>query len=264
MENARQTASPLIDPAESVGTEGALTEIEERFAQEWARTGNKAAAYRIACTPAPTTAPGTIWSAASRMASRPHVARRFQELQQQAALECIVSIREALQWQLDIATADPNEVAYIAKRACRHCYGIEHRYQWIDDAEYMQACVQAIDEKRDPPGDEGGYGYTRAREPALDCPHCLGDGIPEVVVNDTTKLEGKARKLYKGLDYKNGQWVVLMHDQQKAWENVCRMLGAYNDKLDLRTPAERKAMNSIPEGLTERDAARAYVEMCGG
>lgn len=255
------TATPEADDSGCVGE--TCTDKQELFAQEWARTGNKAAAYRIVYQPDPRTAPGSVWSAASRVAAIPAVAKRHAELVQSAALETVVSIREALQWQLDIATADPNEIAYVAKRACRHCYGEGHRYQWIDDDEYMRACIKAIDAKGNPPDDLGGYGYSRAMEPAVECPHCLGQGIPEEVVNDTTKLTGKARKLYKGLDYKNGQWVVTMHDQEKAWEKVCRMLGAFNDKLDLRTPSERKAATKLPDGLNEQDAARAYLSLLG-
>lgn len=264
MENTRAKLLTIVPPeTDDSGCVGeTCTGRQEIFAQAWARTGNKAAAYREAYTPEPNTAPGTVWSQASRISNIPAVTKRYNELIQAAALETVISVREALQWQLDIATADPNEIAYVAKRPCRHCYGAGHKYQWADEDEYMHACIKAIDEKKNPPSDEGGYGYTKALEPAHGCPHCLGAGIPEEVVNDTTKLTGKARKLYRGLDYKNGQWVVTMHDQEKAWEKVCRMLGAFNDKLDLRTPGERKAATSLPEGINEQDAARAYLAMC--
>lgn len=237
------------------------TAKQERFAQEWARTGNKAAAYRLAYDVHPRTAPGTMWAYASRISSIPCVQKRFHELQQQSALETIISIQEALQWQIDIATADPNEIGYVAKRACRYCYGENHRYQWVDDAEYLKACIEAIDSGGSPPSDEGGYGYTRALDPAVTCPQCLGDGIAETVVNDTTKLQGKARKLYKGLDFKNGEWVVLMHDQAKAWEMACRMLGAFNDKLQLTPPGSKSKTLEGP--LTEQEAARSYLALIG-
>lgn len=268
MENTRAPLTPPPpddDPAEpgSVGDPGALTAKQEIFAQAWARTGNQAAAYRMAYNVAERTLPATVWASASRIAALPHVRRRFEELQRQAALETIIEVREALQWQLDIATADPNEIAYTAKRACRHCYGTDHAYQWRDSDEYIAACVAAMDKEQDPPSDEGGYGYNRAFEPVLTCPHCLGNGIAEVVVNDTQKLTGKARRLYKGMDYKNGEWVVTMHDQAKAWENVCRMLGAFNDKLDLRTPAERRGATKLPDGISEVEAGRAYLALIG-
>lgn len=253
------------DDASLVGTDGTLTAKQDAFACAWARTGNKAAAYRLVYTVAENTAPNTVWSNASRIGALPGVAKRYREIQQQLALETIADVREALTWQLDIATANPNDIAYVAKRCCRHCYGTGYAYQWIDDAEYMTACIKAMDDKEMPPTDEGGYGYTRAHEPALECPHCLGVGTPEVVINDTTKLQGKALKLFKGLDIKNGELVVTMHDQQKAWEMVCRMLGGFNDKLNLSglLGASTK-VDRLPEGaLSEQEAARSYLALIG-
>jgi phage terminase small subunit len=260
MEIARRKPGPSpLDDHDAVGD--ACTAKQDTFARVWAETGNQSAAYRKAYDVHPDTLPGTVWSNASRIAALPCVRRRYEEIRQQLALETVISVRDALQWQLDIATADPNEIAYIAKRACRHCYGVEHRYQWTDDDEYLAACVAAIDGKKDCPSDAGGYGYTRAKDPVATCPHCLGNGVTENVLNDTRNLSGKARKLYKGVDIKNGELVVLMHDQKAAWEMVCRMLGAFNDKLDLRTPADRAAAAKMPDDVGERDAARAYLAM---
>jgi len=251
-------------PDDDSGTVGEVCTIkQDAFARVWAETGNMAAAYRTAYNVSERTLPNTVWVSASRVAALPCVRKRADEYRQQAALEMIMSVREAFAWQIDIATADPNEVAYVAKRACRNCHGVNHKYQWKDDDEYMEACVKALDLKQDPPSDEGGYGYTRGVDPALDCPVCLGNGNPENVVNDTRNLTGKARKLYKGVDYKNGELVVLMHDQAKAWEMACRILGAFNDKLDLRTPAERRGATTVPDGLSEQDTARAYLAMLG-
>lgn len=252
------------DDAGTVGNDGALTVKQESFVRHWVYTGNKAAAYRLAYDVSPDTAPGTVWSCASRIAALPAVQKRYEEIAQQASLEVIVSIQAALQHQLDIATADPNEIAYVAKRACRNCYGNGHKHQWTDADEYTEACVEAIEAKKMPPLDEGGYGYNRGREPALDCPHCLGNGVPENVINDTRNLQGKARKLFKGLDYKSGEWVVLMHDQAKAWEMVCRILGAFNDKLKLDLPGGHSKSAKIPDGaVSEQEAARAYLTLIG-
>lgn len=250
-----------VDDVNEIGP--ACTVRQDAFARVWAETGNQAAAYRTAYNVHERTLPNTVWANASRIAAIPCVRKQADEYRQKAALEMIVTVREMLQWEVDVATADPNELVYVAQRCCRHCYGINFKRQWIDHDEYSVECMKALDEGRVPPGDEGGYGYSRGREPALECPCCLGGGVAESVILDTRKLTGKARKLYKGVDYKNGQLVVLMHDQAKAKENVCRMLGAFNDKLDLRTPAERGNLAKIPEGSSEQDAARAYVSMMG-
>lgn len=255
------TPSAADDDSATVGME--CTVRQDAFARVWAETGNQAAAYRTAYTVGEKTLPNTIWANASRIAAIPCVRKKADEYRQQATLEMIMSVREAFAWQIDIATADPNEIAYVAKRACRNCHGVGHRYQWTDDEEYVEACCKALDLGQNPPTDEGGYGYTRGVDPALDCPHCLGLGTPENVINDTRNLTGKARKLFKGFDIKNGELVIVMHDQAKAWEMACRMLGAFNDKLDLRTPTERQGATKLPDGVTEQDTARAYLAMIG-
>lgn len=255
------TGPALDDDAGTVGD--ACTSKQDAFARAWAETGNQAAAYRRAYNVHERTLPSSVWVNASKIASNPHVRKRYDEYRQEFAVQALCSVHEALQWQLDIATADPNEITYVAKRACRYCYGDGHRFQWIDGDEFMHACVEAIDDKKPTPSEAGGYGYSRALDPVPTCPSCLGSGTPETVVNDTRNLTGKARKLYKGIDVKNGELVVTMHDQAKAWENVCRILGAFNDKLDLRTPGERAKGGKIPEGSTEVEAARAYLTLIG-
>lgn len=266
METVRNMTPLITTPApdDDSGTVGIeCTPKQDHFARVWADTGNQAAAYRTAYSVSERTSPNVVWNAASRLAAHPHVRKKCEEYKQQLVLETIMSVREAFAWQIDIATADPNEITYVAKRACRHCYGIGHAHQWKDDNEYVTACVEAIDSGKAPPTDEGGYGFNRGNDPALDCPHCLGHGTPENVINDTRNLTGKARKLYKGIDIKNGELIVTMHDQTKAWEMACRILGAFNDKLDLRTPAERRNTAKLPEGLSEQDTARAYLAMLG-
>ena len=258
---AKNLSTEPTDDSHVVGD--TCTPKQDAFAQVWASTGNQSAAYRKTYAVSDSTLPQTVWSAAARIAAIPCVRKRFEEYRQQLVLETICSAREALQWQLDIATANPNDIAYVAKRACRCCYGVEHRYQWIDDDEYFKACVTAIDEQKETPSDAGGYGYTRAKEPNPVCPRCIGLGVTENVINDTRNLTGKALKLFKGIDIKNGELVVTLHDQAKAWENVCRILGAFNDKLDLRTPAERAGAAKMPEGANEQDAARHYLAMLG-
>jgi phage terminase small subunit len=251
------------DDRDTVGESGGCTVKQDAFALAYAETGNLSAAYRIAYDVDKNAAPNTISRYASRLYTLPHVRKRVREYQQQFAVETIATVRELAQLEWDIATADPNEITYIAKRACRNCYGVGHAHQWRDEAEFIEAMAKAIDENKRMPTDEGGYGFTRAREPAPDCPECLGLGNPEAVINDTRNLTGKALKLYAGLDYKAGQWLVKMHDQAKAREAFGRIIGAFKDILDIRTPGEKSAGEAFPEGLTEAQAAQWYRDKLG-
>lgn len=244
------------------------TPKQELFAKFLAETGNQAAAYRKAYNVGERTLPQTVWVNAAKVAALPCVRARVRYWQEQAALETVVSIREALQWQLDIATADPNEIVRVVHRCCRYCHGVNFRYQWKDEAEYIDECAKACeDPKAKMPSDEGGYGYNGALEPNPICPHCYGVGIAHTVVTDTTKLTGKSRKLYAGAKQDRfGAIEVKLHDQKAAWEMVCRMLGAFNDKLDLRTPEERakaEAKTKLPDNVTEEQAAKAYLQLLG-
>lgn len=278
METARANPNAAIlgapdDDASFVGD--ALTPKQEAFAQAWAETGNQAAAYRKAYSVGVRTLPATIWAAASRLAALPKIKARYRELHEQAQLESLFSIRELFNWCVDVATADPNEIVRVVARCCRHCYGVGHAYQWRDDIEYLEAYSKALeDQANDPkakvkiPDDSGGYGFSATLEPVLTCPHCLGVGIEQTIIADTTKLTGKARKLYAGAKQDRfGAIEVKLHDQKAYAEMAGRMLGAFNDKLDLRTPAERAAQDSktkLPDNVTAENAARAYLALLGG
>jgi Terminase small subunit. len=243
----------------------ACTPKQEIFARTWAETGNKAAAYRAAFNPGPRTLPGTIWGSASTMSRLPQVLALYKVITHQAMLETIMTVRELFQLQVDIATADPTEIVKVVSRCCRHCYGQDHAYQWRDISEYTNECVVALDKQQMPPTDLGGYGFNGALEPVLTCPHCLGVGITHTEITPSDKLTGKARKLYAGAkEDRFGAIEVKLHDQQKAAELAGRILGAFNDKLDLRTPAEREKdeeQKRISKNVTAEDAARAYLSL---
>lgn len=248
-----------------------LTPKQDAFAHEYVACSNKGVAYRKVYNVAETTRDNVVWVNASRLAAIPHVKARILELNDQANLDALCTVREALRWQLDIATADPNEVVRHVRINCRHCHGVNHGYQWKDLAEWM-AAYEAIDaanevlrkagrKERSLPDDSGGFGFDSSLSPVLTCGQCCGKGEGESIIADTTKLTGKAARLYAGMDVKSGVAVVKLHDQGAAWERVCRILGAFNDKLDIRTPAERRGKTALPEDISADDAARAWLEL---
>lgn len=262
--NLAYVVTPAPDDDSHVAAD-ALTAKQEAFAQAWARTGNKSAAYRIAYDVHPRTLPNIIWASASRLSMLPKVEARYKELQQQAALETIMSVREAFAWQVDIATADPTEISWVVARNCRYCRGVGHAYQWKDENEFITACVVALDSQASVPSDSGGHGFNGALEPVCTCTHCFGVGYRETVIADTSTLSGKARKLYAGAKMDRfGAIEVKTHDQKAAWEMVLRMLGAFKD-ADLRTPAERANEDAgrrakMAENITVDNAQKEYLK----
>lgn len=242
-----------------------LTPKQEAFAQLWAKTGNKAAAYRGAYNVHPLTLPNVVWVSASRVAGLPKVEARYKVLNEQAALETIMSVRELYQLAVDIASADPTELVKTVARNCRHCRGHDYKYQWKDGDEYTAACVEALDKGTMPPLDDGGYGFNGALEPIATCAHCYGVGHEHTVITPTDKLVGRARRLYAGAKQDRfGCIEIKMHDQKAYHEMACRMVGAFNDSLDIRTPeqrAEAELRKKLPENVTAEGAAKAYLQL---
>ncbi len=283
METVRQQLATLEpDDSEFAGVE--LTPKQERFAQVWARTDSQSAAYREAYSVGMKPSTASVWAMASKLASLPHVRARYQVLHEEAANETLMSLREAFQWQLDIATADPTELVRTERYNCRNCNGIDYKYQWKNEDEFFKAFVDATDalaeqeetnargkikDKRKiaVPSEAGGYGFIGNAAPSPGCPHCYGQGIEHTYNADTSKLTGKARKLYAGAEVDRwGVTKIKMHDQQAAWDKVLRMKGAYNDKLDLRTPEQRAAetaKQTLPDNITLEDASKAYIALLG-
>ena len=254
-----------------------LTQRRERFAQLVAELGNQSEAYRRAFDVGPTDMlPVTVRQAACRLAAEPAVAARIRELLDTAVAQATINTAARLQWLHDIETADPNEVIAVVLRNCRWCRGVRHKYQYRDEGEYLLDCAKALDEGRAPEHDDsGGYGFNGALEPVSECPECHGDGIKVPVIADTTKLTGKARKLYKGARVKpDGSIEILLHDQLEASDQLNRILGLYRD--DVASVARGAAAGAAVgatlavqaatkvEEMTDEQAARLYLELANG
>lgn len=61
-------------------------------------------------------------------------------------------------------------------RCCRYCYGIDHRYQWTK-GEYSKELGKALNAGSAIPEMQGGFGFTKDRDPHPECAECYGDGV---------------------------------------------------------------------------------------
>ncbi|MNV48266.1 Terminase small subunit [compost metagenome] len=187
----------------------------------------------------------TAGSVGQENLTKPEIQIAIQRAMNKRAAKVEITAEMVMQRWWDIATANPNELIHTRRLACRHCHGIDHQYQWLDEAEYAQAIKLALDhaeaeaKKQDRsveavlPSEEGGYGYDRLADPHPGCPKCRGEGHLDLHIEDTRRLQGGAKLLYAGIkENKNGIEVV-MHDQMKALENVARHLGMFKDKLEV-------------------------------
>lgn len=210
-----------------------LSAHQERFAQEVTKGATYAEAYRIAYG-AESNGKGDGWavSTAWRLARLPHVWARIKELRAAAATRAVMQAADVMNEWVDIATASAGDIVHFRRVPCRHCYGLDHKYQWrISEYADAVAEVQAFNttapegRKKPMPPLKGGMGYSRDRYPHPDCPNCDGEGEGDIYVVDTRMLTGKAAKLYAGVKQTRTGFEVLFRDQDAALANIARSLG---------------------------------------
>lgn len=244
----------------------ALTPQQEQFAQGCVALSNQSAAYRQAydCAGANFR---TIATEASRLAADPEIAARIQELRDEAAARtALPSLEERIKEQRELEQADPREIIGVHWTACRHCYGLEHRYQWADELEYANAFDKAVrDGAKVMPDMAGGFGFNPNRDPVDTCTACWGVGVQRPYVADTRKLSRAAARLYKGLKIKaDGSMEILLHDQQKATDMLNRIQGAYKDGLKEAPPAAAAQVAEATAIKTPEERQRAYLRLVAG
>lgn len=173
-----------------------------------------------------------------KLLRHPKVSAAIKEAMDQRAEKVEIKAEDVLRRWIDIAMADPNEIIHFRRVCCRHCFGIDHQYQWIDEAEYDAAVEMAkqaseAGKRSQIPSDVGGYGFDPTIRPHPKCPNCRGEGIGQVHVNDTRDLSPSAKALYAGIKMTQAGIEIKMRDQDKALENIARHLGMFKDKMEL-------------------------------
>lgn len=155
-------------------------------------------------------------------------------LERNAAVK--VEANEVLRHVLAVATVDPNEIMEVRRGCCRYCHGIEHRFQYLDEAELKRARIafDRSDEGLVDTFEHGGVGFDQRARPHEACPKCGGDGGVYAFVKDTRDLSAAARSLYAGVKQTKDGIEVKLNSQDKSRELLMRHLGLLNDKLELK------------------------------
>lgn len=179
-----------------------------------------------------------------------------------------VDIKKLMETYIAIAFVDPNELIQQRIGACRYCHSHDHRYHWKEH-EYMEAVAKYEAAMRgwqdrggggarpEMPDPHGGLDYKATVDPNPECPVCEGEGIQRVVFQDTTKLSPAARMLYRGVKITKDGVAINFANQDKALEQIGRMIGAFDDKVRLTlTDESMKVISDDP-----REAASAYAKM---
>ena len=272
-----------------------LTAQQERFCLEFVKRGNATEAFRVAydCS---RMKDKSVNTRAHHVSNNPKVKLRIEQLQDDFKRSTAIAINEAAQqrvaasndvlsevvygalqvfqhWQ-DIALADPNKIVRHRRLNCRHCHGVDHRYQWEDREEFARALADMLDinlrrarmkPRQSPlalPTDKGGYGWAFNAPPHPECPKCRGEGTPDVFVTDTGLLDPRERKLYKGTRVTKNGIEILMHDQMEALVNIGKILGMFTEKIKLVDPDAKTDLPALPLDATE--ASRVYAAFIKG
>lgn len=240
---------------------------EQRFAKLVAESGNATQAYREVFGQGKLSNK-EVGTKASILRRMPHVKAQIDRLLKTAEKDVTLSMQDVLREWAMIATADPNEIASVKRRCCRHCYGRGHRYQWKDEDEFAYAVGQALQpvKKGVPrpqmPSDDGGYGFNFTLRPHPECTECRGEGHEVAFVADTTQLKGAARKLYAGTKPTANGTQILMRDQDAALANIARFHGMFTDNIRLAGAGGGPLLTATMELPADPvAAASAYVEL---
>lgn len=188
--------------------------------------------------------------AGTRLSAMVAVRQAIRKVMDERAHEVKLSAADVVKRLRQIAFADPNELSQMQVTCCRHCHGVEHRYQWRSEEEWGAAVEQAValhehacklirmrraprplEPKLVVPDCGGGFDFDAKLAPLDECTHCDGRGISTPVFADTRTLSAQARALYAGVKKTKDGIEILQHDQLRATEMLGRHLGMFNDKF---------------------------------
>lgn len=221
-----------------------LTDKQQRFCDEYLIDANATqAAIKAGYSK------DTAWVSGSRLLRTKHVADYIAQKVRETSEELGITRAMVVRRWWELANVDVNEIVEARRENCRHCWGVDHAYQW-SAMEYARAFDEAIENGKPPPNGLGGLDWMPTREPNHECPECGGAGIARAHIHDSRDLVGAARRLYNGVQITRDGLKVLLLDRDKALENVARFLGMDSSKLELSGP------NGTPLQTTVIDATK--------
>jgi len=171
--------------------------------------------------------------------TKPSIVAAIQAAMDSRAERTQITADQVLRRWRDIAFADANELIEYRRVCCRHCHGVDHHYQWVDESEFQRVVTRILAEAEPDgpkpvlPTEAGGFGFDAKADPHEDCPECNGEGHGVPHIHDTRRLRPAARALYAGVKVTKDGIEIKMKDQDKALENIARHLKMFVDKTEL-------------------------------
>lgn len=236
------------------------TERQKEFARQYVALKDGNAAYRCSHRCDGLTA-RSITDRASAMLNSAPVQAFIEEYQRRAETRINITTDMVVERWWAIATADPNVLIRHRRLCCRYCYGLAHRYQWVDMDEWALAAAAKIAAGMAPIAADGGIGFDKHRDPNDGCSKCKGEGVGEVYVADTAKADSV---LYAGVKQTRDGIVVLLRDQDKALDSIARWLGMYHDRQPGAANGNPVGPALVMQAKSPAEASKIYARMMAG
>ncbi|EKM5742866.1 terminase small subunit [Enterobacter kobei] len=182
---------------------------------------------------------------ASQLLRNPKVSRAIRWLRDRRQKRLALTEAEIIHQLSSIASIDANVFSQIRRVNCRYCWGDDHRYQWRDIEEQLQAERRAEADNKPPPDVSGGVGFVAVTIPNDECPRCHGEGVMETFYADTTQLDGPERWAYLGVEETMNGLKVKIASPEAARKELLAYLKATKGKLP--------AAAGQPEGGSSED-----------
>ncbi|EPB0881488.1 terminase small subunit [Yersinia enterocolitica] len=246
-----------IEESRSIASRYGLNDMQAKFVSEYLIDLDKTAAYKRAgykCE-------GLTGAAAARRLYR-HVSvnKAIRDAMEAREKRTHITQDAVLNWWWDIATANANEISEFRRLCCRHCWGIENKYQWINEQEYQEESEKRTNNGKPAPLDDGGYGFDSTLDPNPDCPRCNGEGQGRAHFHDSRDLSISARRLYAGVKQGKFGLEVITRNQDEALKMVGQHLGMLKNKTEISGP-DGGAINQV--NYTPEDYAKAQQMLEG-
>ncbi|HDY4889180.1 terminase small subunit [Yersinia hibernica] len=246
-----------IEESRSISSRYGLNDMQAKFVSEYLIDLDKTAAYKRAgykCE-------GLTGAAAARRLYR-HVSvnRAIRDAMEAREKRTHITQDAVLNWWWDIATANANEISEFRRLCCRHCWGIENKYQWINEQEYQEESEKRTNNGKPAPLDDGGYGFDSTLDPNPDCPRCNGEGQGRAHFHDSRDLSISARRLYAGVKQGKFGLEVITRNQDDALKMVGQHLGMLKNKTEISGP-DGGAINQV--NYTPEDYSKAQQMLEG-
>ncbi|CQH40805.1 TPA: terminase small subunit [Yersinia enterocolitica] len=235
-----------IEENRSIASRYGLNDMQAKFVSEYLIDLDKTAAYKRAgykCE-------GLTGAAAARRLYR-HVSvnKAIRDSMEAREKRTHITQDAVLNWWWDIATANANEISEFRRLCCRHCWGIDNKYQWINEQEYQEESEKSTNNGKPAPLDDGGYGFDSTLDPNPDCPRCNGEGQGRAHFHDSRDLSISARRLYAGVKQGKFGLEVITRNQDDALKMVGQHLGMLKNKTEISGPdgGAISRVNYMPE-----------------